>query len=255
VVRSKTSLSSHSRRASPVAAWSLKLRFLPVVLCVFLIPLAGCTKGAPESERFAATRILAQEVAKILKPKSVLVISNPFTRESGRSPEIYAFEKAGVEGLQEGFGSGVKMEVEYPPLKPEVLKDPGSVSVDPGSTTPLSFLVSETSFSEVTQRHPSADVIVSLIGLPLNLANYKEWSQPGSPKFALLLPDWRMIGNKEAIVQAFRSGKLLAAVVRRSVSLNAGSDGEADFGSKYFLVTAANVETLLREQPAAFGLQ
>jgi hypothetical protein len=150
-----------------------------------------------------------------------------------------------VGGLEKGFGSGVTVEVDYPALKLEVLKDPSSVQVDPGTTTPLSFLVSDTGFTEVTQRHPKAEVIVSLIGLPVNLAKYKEWSQP----------DWRMIGNKEAIVQAFRSGKLLAAVVRRPVPLNAKGDAKVEFGSNYFLVTAQSVETLLQEHPAIFGLQ
>lgn len=219
-----------------------------------LLVLFGCSKSAPESERELATQVLATEAAKRAAPKAVLVISNPFTREPGRSPEIYAFEKAGIAGLAAGFGKSVALKVDYPALKPEVQRDPASVRIDPQSTTPLSFLVSDGAFSEVTQRHPEADLIISLIGLPVNLAAFREWSQPGAPTFALLLPDWRVIGGKEAIIQAFRSGKLVAAVVRRRNTAKAREDVKEDFGSKYFLVTAENVETLLKEQPGIFGL-
>ncbi|MGZ8901721.1 MAG: hypothetical protein ACXW3Z_16640 [Limisphaerales bacterium] len=220
-----------------------------------LLILLGCAQSASESERELATQTLAEFVAKNTSPRTVLVISNPFTREPGRSPEIYAFEKAGIAGLAAGFGKSVTMEVDYPALKPEVQRDPTSVRVDPRSTTPLSFLVSDGGFSEVTKRHPKADLIVSLIGLPVNLAAYKEWSHPGLPKFALLLPDWRMIGGKEAIIQAFRSGKLVVAVAKRSVSDDAQGGMNGDFASNFHLVTAENVEALLKDHPEIFGLR
>ena len=102
----------------------------------------------------------------MVRPKKVLVLSNPFSQQSGRSEQVYDFEKAGVAGLKEGFGKAVKIEVVFPALKPEVLNDPRSVQVDPQTTTPLSFLVSEQAFSDVLQKHPDADLMVSLIGLP-----------------------------------------------------------------------------------------
>jgi hypothetical protein len=68
------------------------------LLCCAAILLVGCAKSAPEAERFLATRILAQEVAKIASPKTVLVISNPFTRESGRSPEYMRLKRRVWEG-------------------------------------------------------------------------------------------------------------------------------------------------------------
>lgn len=228
--------------------WRDFLSTVSLLICI------GCAPNAPESERELATQALATEVVKRAAPKSVLVIANPFTRESGRSPEIYAFEKAGIAGLAAGFGKNVRMEVDYPAFKPEVQRDPASVRVDPQSTTPLSFLVSEDAFSAVTRRHPKAEVVVSLIGLPVNLKAYQEWSQAGPPKFALLLPDWRIIGGKKAIIEAFRSGKLVAAVVRRPVTEVASGDAKGESGSKFQLVTAESVEALLRDHPGIFGL-
>jgi hypothetical protein len=94
--------------------------------------------------------------------------------------------------------------------------------------------------------------VVSLIGLPLNLGGFKQWNQPGKPQFALLFPDWRMIGNEAAIVRAFQSGKLIAAVARKPVPTEVQGDAKAQFDAKYFLVTRDNVEGLMKEHPAIF---
>lgn len=219
--------------------------------------LGACSRNSPQSERELATRVLAEYVRKTAAPKSVLVISNPFTREAGRPAEVYAFEKAGIAGLRAGFGEAVMVEVDFPPLKEEVLRDPGSVQVDPRTTTPLSFLVADGAFGETARRHPKVEVIVSLIGLPVNLNGFAEWKAASAPRFALLLPDWRMIGGAEEIAAAFRSGKLIAAVVNKPNAPEgaAAGDSKADFEKHYLLVTAENAEALLRESPAVFGLR
>ena len=234
------------------------MRMLRVsLICWVLIFLtAGCSKNAPESERELATRSLAQYVARSAAPKSVLVISNPFSREGSRPPEVYAFETAGIAGLKSGFGPSVSLEVDYPALKPEVLRDPNSAPIDPQTTTPLSFLVSDGAFSTLAQRHAKADLIVSLIGLPVNISAFKEWKEKGPPKFALLLPDWRMVGGSDSILEAFRSGKLVAAVITRPHAPDAApGKGPAAFDQRFLLVTADNVQALLKEYPAAFGLR
>src|SRR5687767_12690940 len=71
----------------------------------------GCSNSAPLSERELATRVLAQTVAKKVSPKKVLVVSNPFSRDAGRSQQAYKFEASGIAGLKEGFGDGVQLEV------------------------------------------------------------------------------------------------------------------------------------------------
>ena len=233
------------------------IRLFPLAALVSLLTfLFACSRSAPQSERAVATRVLAEYVATAAAPKAVLVISNPFTQQSGRPAEVYAFEKAGVKGLKEGFGSKVPVTVAFPKLKEAVLRDPGSVQVDPQTTTPLSFLVAENAFSELIQQHPNCNVVVSLIGLPVNLAGLKEWSQAGGPRFALLLPDWRTIGGREEILRAFREKKLVAAVVNKPNPVDAaGNDYKEQFENKFFLVTAANAEKILSESPALFGLR
>ena len=229
-------------------------RFLCAGLIVLLV---GCSKSAPESERQLATRVLAEYVGKTAAPKSVLVLSNPFTKESGRAPQATAFEQAGIAGLKQGFDKKVSLQIAFPELRPEVLRDPKSLQVGPQSTTPLSFLVTETAFSEASQQLPNADVVVSLIGLPLNLAGYKQWQTPGKPGFGLLLPDWRMIGDRNLIIEPFRTGKLIAAVVRKpnAPEGDVTGDSKEEFDRRYLLVTQANVESLLTTEPALFCLR
>ena len=231
--------------------------FVAAFLAVVALIFSGCSNSAPLSERELATRIMAQSVSKKISPKKVLVVSNPFSRNAGRSADASKFEASGIAGLKDGFGDGVQVEVDFPALKPEAVHDPSSIQVDAQTTTPLSFFVAENAFSELAQKHANADVIVSLIGLPVQLGAFKQWSQPGKPHFALLLPDWRMIGGKDQIVQAFRSGKLLAAVVRRPNAPEGDAKGEAqaEFDARYWLVTAENVETLLAQNPSAFGFR
>src|SRR5262249_49245814 len=147
------------------------------------------------SERQIATRNLAEYLKSTIKPKAVLVISNPFSQLPNRPPQVYEFEKAGIAGLQEGFGKEVSLKVDFPELKPQALANPASVPMDPGTTTPLSFLVTEQSFEKVIQKNPDCDVVVSLIGLPVNLHASEAWTKAGPPRFALLLPDWRIIGD------------------------------------------------------------
>lgn len=228
-----------------------------VVFSGLIFLLLGCSTPAPESERQLATRVLAEYVRKANAPKSVVVLSNPFTKEPGRSPQADAFEQAGVEGLREGFGGRVRIAIEFPELKADVLRDPNSVKVDPQSTTPLSFLIKAEAFSEAVEKHPGAEVIVSLIGLPVNLTGFKQWQAAGKPAFALLLPDWRMIGDRKAILESFRSGKLAAAIVRKpnAPETEVSGNSREEFDRRYFLMTKENAAGIMDENPGLFGIR
>src|SRR5258708_1365539 len=124
----------------------------------------GNSNRANLSERAIATRILAEELKLAGHVGPILVVSNPFSQTKGHSPEIYAYERAAIDGLKQGFGSATEMKVGFPALKPEVMKDPHSVYVDPQSTTPLSFLVTESAFDELIRAHPECHLVISLIG-------------------------------------------------------------------------------------------
>jgi hypothetical protein len=128
--------------------------------------------------------------------------------------------------------------------------------VDPQTKTPLSFLVAEDAFDEVTHNNPDCDVIVSLIGLPVKLNAVEAWTKGGAPAFGLLLPDWRMIGDAQGIRNAFKSGKLLAAVLDKpGAPPDTGPvsrEYRSEFDARYILATAENIESLLKTSPQLF---
>lgn len=217
------------------------------------------SKAAPRgamSHRELATRFLAQYIEAHYSGKPVLVVSNPFTQKAGRDPQIYAFEEAGLSGLRKGFGKATPMKVVFPDVRPEFLKNPRSVQVDPRTTTPLSFLVAENAFDKLAKENPECDLIVSLIGLPVNLAQVEIWRKPDVPKFALLLPDWRFLGSQQAIQGAVKSGKIVAAILNKPgappETVFSGGDDKTEFDKRFLLVTAENIDNLMRSHPQLF---
>jgi hypothetical protein len=202
----------------------------------------------PLSQREIAMRSLGEYLRKEANPRAVLVAGNPFSQMSGRPAQVYAFEKASEAGLRKGLGAGVDAQVDFPKLKPEALKNASAVYIDPRTTTPLSFLVAEGSFDELARAHPNADVLVSLIGLPLDTTREEFWTK-GKIRIALLLPDFRMVGDLESVRGAFKSGKIIAAVVERPGVARTDEpvrgDYKAEFEKRFVLVTRENVDGLL----------
>jgi hypothetical protein len=201
------------------------------------------------SEREYATRLLAEHLKTAVRPKSVVVIGNPFTDLPNYSGQAKEFERAGIAGLKAGFGAEIPVKVVHPAIKPSVLADPTSVHIDSRSSTPLSFVIESSAFDEVLKTNADCDLAVSLIGLPVNLSAMETWNESGTPRFALLLPDWRIIGDPAGIQQSFGSGKLVAAVAVRP-----GSTESTDFKQRYLLISSNNVTESIARFPQLFGL-
>lgn len=210
----------------------------------------GSTWRPALDSREVATRVLGEHLAQLFPGAKALVIGNPFTLRSGQDPEVYAFEKAGIRGLELGFRVPGAIKVVHPELRKEFLERPGSVYVDPRTTTPLSYLVADGEFDRLAKANPGCDLIVSLIGLPLSIGESEAWlATTRKPYFGLLLPDWRIIGGPEAVQQAVKSGKIAAAVINRrgaSAEEGAGADYHAEFERRFVLVTKENIDDLLR---------
>jgi len=184
--------------------------------------------------RRAATRLLAEYLAKKFSGARVVVVSNPFT-EMGAPPDVVKMEQAGIAGLREGFGKKVALKIAFPELKPEARGDPRSLLTDPESPTPLSYLMAQDAFDKLT---PGYDLAISLIGLPAALDKAQCWQKPGKPAFALLLPDLRMIGNEAAVRAAVKAGKLAAFVLPKP-----------NAEDQFLLVTAENIDELTQAIP------
>jgi hypothetical protein len=207
------------------------------------------------SSREVATRVLADELHRLAPAAKTLVMGNPFSQRSGQSPEIYAFEKAAQRGIEEAFGSKEAVRFVYPELRAEFLSRPEAVYVDPKTTTPLSFLVAEDAFDKLLEANPGYDLRITLIGLPVNLRETRFWTDDSKQRFGLLLPDWRMIGQADAIRRAFESEKILAAVVPRPgapAEEVTSAEYRAEFQRRFILVTQKNVDEMLRIHPQLF---
>jgi hypothetical protein len=208
-------------------------------------------------QRELATQVLGEYLAQHCAGSKAIVLSNPFSQTSGQPSEIYQFEKAGLRGLRRGLGRSVNIEaVVFPELRPECRQAPSSVYIDPSTTTPLSYLVAPGALDSLVQRHPQSRLIVSLIGLPLNVLESRTWTRDSGKSFALLLPDLRMVGRQDDIRQAVMRRQLIALVLNKpgapSEDRPVGRDLKTEFDQRFLLVTSENVESLLRVYPRLF---
>jgi hypothetical protein len=204
-----------------------------------------------------ATRGLAEHLARTQPGKRALVISNPFTQRKGTARGILQMEEAGIRGLRKGFAGKVTMgEVVFPELKPGALENPRAQITDADTTTPLSYLVATDGFDKLARQHADCEILVSLIGLPAELNECEAWKSPGAPRFALLLPDLRVLGDTAAVQAAVKSGKLAAFVVRKPGAPDDGAppgrDFKSEFEKRFVLVTAENVDQVLQTHPGLF---
>jgi hypothetical protein len=235
---------------------------LIVVLAVFVV-LAAPFLLRPNPQRNAlrarelATHVMAEQIARLQPGQRVLVVSNPFTKRAGVARAIIETEEAGIRGLREGFGKNVMIgAVAFPELKPEAWENPRSLITDPATPTPLSYLVTPGAFDRLAQEHPDCNIIVSLVGLPAELAQCEIWQTIDAHKFALLFPDVRILGGNSAVQNAVKSGKLLAFVLRKPGSVDDQQPLRKELGlefeRRFLLVTAENIDQLLKKHPAAF---
>lgn len=230
---------------------------LAIVLGCWFVnhPWDGAQKAAT-FQREIATRIMGEYLSHHFRGQPVLVVSNPFTQRSGLNSQIYRSEEAELNGLRNGIGRAASIKVVFPELRPNAQQDPQSAYVDPKTTTPLSFLITDRSLDSLVRGNPECAIIVTLIGLPVNLEAVEAWKKEGNPKFALFLPDWRMVGNKAAIRSAFLSGKIVAAVINKPGAPADDSPVKGpykeEFSKRFLLVTAENIESLLQTSPQLF---
>jgi len=215
------------------------------------------SRNMPLGQRELATQRLGQYLAEHYAGKKAIILSNPFTQKPGQPREVYRFEKAGLRGLNRGLGTAVAIEaIVYPELRPEFHQNPAAVYIDPTTTTPLSYLVSNEALDAIAQQHPNAEIMVSLIGLPVNLRQTKTWIQDRGKTFALLLPDLRMVGDQAAIRLALHNRRIAAFVLNKPGAppedQPLGRDLTMEFDQRFLLITPETVDRYLKAYPHLF---
>lgn len=208
--------------------------------------------------REVAARGLAEELIRNQPSDTrVIIFSNPFTQRADVPKPVAEMEHAGLAGIRDGLGTQLAVgAVVFPELKAEAQQNPAALLTGIETTTPVSFLVAPDAFDKLIKQHADCTVVISLIGLPGELAACEAW-KPASPvKFALLLPDFRSITDSATILQAMKSGKLVAFVLPKpgapDNNVPAGGDWKAEFERRFQLVNAANVEQVLQSMPNLF---
>lgn len=235
-------------------------RAIPLIVGVLVLITAGVwyfLRSEPSdyalTARELATRRLGEHLAQKFPGQRALLISNPFTQNANIASDIVATEKAGINGFKKGMEDKLVLEaVAFPELKPEARTNPRAVFIDGETTTPLSFLVSVDAFDKLAGQHPQCALFVSLIGLPANVKELRCW-QDEKPKFALLLPDLRFVGNAAAVKLSLQKGKITAMVLQKpgAPSLHRGVS-QTDFDQLFILVTADNIERTMLDYPQLF---
>jgi hypothetical protein len=211
----------------------------------------------PVGQRELATYQLGRYLAAHYSGKKAIVFSNPFSQRSGQPREVYAFEKAGLRGLQRGLGTALPIEqVVFPEVKPEFFSNRHAVFIDAATTTPVSYVVTSNAWDSLAQQHPNAEILISLIGFPANVRQTRIWQLNDPHRFALLLPDLRMVGNQAAIREALRTGKIAAMVINKPGAppedQPLGKDLQMEFDQRFLLVTPETLDQYLRAYPKLF---
>lgn len=232
-------------------------RFPALLLTAVLFGGGGCSDaagGKALDRRELAARRLAGEVVRLHPGVKALVVGNPFTQRPNPPAGIVEFEAAALAGVRAGLGSDERFAgIAYPELSPAAATDPAAVPMPADATTPLSFLTAAGAWDRLAQAHPASRVFISLIGLPADWASHRIAAADSPVSLALLLPDFRVLGPRDAVKSAFTSGKLLAVVLPRPGAPPESepplADAEAEFARRYVLLTAATFDEVVREFP------
>jgi hypothetical protein len=210
--------------------------------------------------RSLATWGLADYLAEHYADSRVLILANPFATRENMDQAVVDQEQAGIQGLRDGFRDEmVSVEVVYPTLLPDAYASPQSLIPDSSVTTPISFLLAPNALASLRTEHPDHDLWVSLIGLPVGISEQEIWKTGKGPKFALLLPDLRVIGNPAEIRSAVRAGKLAAFVLTRQGQMfdtqSMNENRREEFDKRYILVSSENVDKVMEDYPELFRMQ
>ena len=209
--------------------------------------------------RSVATWGLADYLAKNYPNSKVLILANPFSTRKNMDEDVVKQEQAGIQGLLDGFADKMNsVEVVYPELIPDAYASPQSLIPDTSVTTPLSFLLAPDALAKLREEYPDHQLWVSLIGLPVGISDQAVWTTEGGARFALLLPDLRVIGGVADVKKAMHAKKLVAFVATQQGQMfdtkSISQDFRAEFDKHYLLVSPENIDQIVAKFPELFRM-
>jgi len=150
-----------------------------------------------------------------------------------------------IEGLKEGIGSAITIEAaEGLPIDRSKMK--------PEEFRPMEEMMNAALFDQLIVRYPNANLVISLIGLPYDVANMGLWKMDpkARPKVALLT------GDIHQLKDAIGAGYIVAAVSMRpdlkDIEAKAPADPQKAFEMRYLLITPENIAKIASQYKGIF---
>ncbi len=175
--------------------------------------------------------VLGQELAKKFPNAQALVIV------SDKDYEKNKFVSNLVEGLNAGIAGKLKIEaVDTPDL-------PKSENPEMQMQMPMEMMFKAEHFDALVEKYPSCNLIISLMGLPMDFQAITLWTkEEGRPNVALLDGDVEML--KDAISDGLISFLVAYKPGVKFTEKPAPKDPKAAFDERYQLVTPENIESI-----------
>lgn len=235
----------HNQNAQTYAVVCLVVVFVCAVTVLYQTGIFG---ESPETRRLienemAYSRSRAVVLGRYLAekfPGSVALVITEENLEGNKSQAQL------LESLKEGLGSAIKIEAAEPlPIK----RDPSK----PEEYRPMEEMMTAALFDQLIGKYKQANLIISMIGLPYNVADMAIWKMGDEklrPKVALLTGDIHQLKN------VIGARYIVAAVAMRTdikdIEAKAPSDPKAAFDLRYLLITPENVVKISQEQKGIF---
>ena len=219
---------------------------LVVIACAIMILVRSLGNGDNESLianelKFAkaSSFILGQNLAKKMPGAKVLLIVD-------EQNEINKRQKVLIDGLKEGFGSAItQVTIQTPKIQL-----PKGNSTEQDMMLPLMEMLKAKDFNKLIEKNKSCKLIVTMIGLPMDMANLSIWEKfkenpKKAPRLAILNGDISMLAP------AIKSG-LIPAVVTNNPDAHYNEDAAPDdmqkaFDKRYLLITTKNIKEIAKK--------
>jgi hypothetical protein len=199
----------------------------------FLTGLIGCSTPPPHPEANARAYITGKYLAKKYPGKKALLISTRWSMKNKRTARV-------VEGLEKALGKG------------NVKVDAIKIHAIGAAYAEREDLIRAKDFDALIAKHPDCDLIITMVGLPVDKVKMKNWNNPR--KHIVMLN-----ANIYRHEQAITSGRIVAAVAIKSGGKTPEFDSSNDppppeeiFTSRYILVTPQNIKKLKKQYPIYF---
>lgn len=232
------------QKSKPAATPLAVLFLLMILVCGAMVVTKSLSSGGDlaqvqkrESSYIEASAyVLAKNLAEAYPDSTALIIA----------PQNFATSKR-VRNLMRGFTEGAGQKISFE-IAARNLKRPDGKHLSEDS------MFSAKQFDELMTSHPKCNIIISLIGLPLDAGNMKIWKLPKKTRPHVAL----MFGNIYDKKKAFQLGFINMAVsynpgVKASVKDVVPSDPQKAFDQRYLLITTKNIDKIAAEHPHLFA--